>query len=237
MPTIKKRGYAAPKQPEQEIMTFAHKISSLFSRFRKQFTIAASIIAGMAILMAVYAITKSQNEQKASMLVAVAYEYYNPSAGTTPDFKSALDRFREVQQKYPNTMSGAIAQYYVANCLSSVGQYQDAIKEYSSFANTYPGDKFLLGLVYQRMGYASQALGKQTDALKSFEKAESLLGPGVATAEMARLYEASGNMPEAEKKYKTVLDKLMGTSWSMEASGKVQKIAPVPMPAVRKEAK
>ena len=75
------------------------------------------------------------------------------------------------------------------------------------------------------------------DARKSFEQSEALLGPGVATVELARIYEAAGNKPEAEKKYKTVLDKLIGTSWAMDAMGKVQKIAPIPQPAAGKSTK
>jgi len=237
MPKIKKRGNAAPKPPEGEIMTLAHTISGFFSKFRKQITIAASIVAVVAILVAAYAISQSWNEEKASLLVAEAYEYYNPSTGTSPDYNTALDRFREIQKKYSSTMSGSIAQYYVANCLSNIGQTQDAIKEYAFFASKYSRDKFLLGLVYQRMGYAYRTLGKSTEAIKSFEQAESLLGPSVATVELARLFETSGNMPEAEKKYKVVLEKLMGTTWSMEASTKVQMVAPVQAPAVRKDIK
>ncbi len=237
MRTIKKRGYASPKQPEQEIMTLAHTVSVFLTKYRKQFVIAISALAGVIVLAAGYAIMKAQQEQNASPLVAAAYEYYNPSNGSAGDYGKALDLFREVQKKYPSTESGAIAQYYAGNSLVNLGRPEEAIKAYQTFIDNYSRDKFLLGLVYQRMGYAYQGLGRIDDARKSFEQSEAVLGPGVATVELARLYEAAGNKPEAEKKYKTVLDKLMGTSWAMNAMGKVQKIAPIPQPATGKESK
>ncbi len=237
MPTIKKRGYSSSKQPEQEIMTLAHTVSAFLAKYRKQFVIAISALAGVIVLAAGYAIMKAQHEQKASPLVAAAYEYYKPSSGSAGDYGKALDLYREVQKKYPSTMSGAIAQYYVGNCLMNLGRPEEAITAYRAFSDKYSGDKFLLGLVYQRMAYAYQGLGRTDDAKKSFEQSEALLGPGVSTVELARLYEAAGNKLEAEKKYKAVLDKLIGTSWAMDAIGKVQKTEQTPQPAAGKEMK
>jgi len=80
-------------------------------------------------------------------------------------------------------------------------------------------------------------LDRQEEARQSFDQADALLGPGAATIELARSYEAAGNKAEAEKKYKVVLDKLMGTSWGIEAMGKVQKTEPAPLPAAGKGTK
>jgi tetratricopeptide (TPR) repeat protein len=103
--------------------------------------------------------------------------------------------------------------------------------------SNYSSNKFLLGLVYQRMGYAYNNLGKSADAIKAFEQSEAAAGPSVATVELARLYEASGNIPESQKKYKLVMDRLGGTSWAMEAMGKVQSLSPVQQPAAGKSDK
>ncbi|HTP04403.1 MAG TPA: tetratricopeptide repeat protein [Nitrospirota bacterium] len=228
MPTIKKRGPAVKKQPEQEILTIAHTISAFVSTYKKQFTIAVSTLVALLVIIAGYWLMKSLEEQKAAPLVATAYEYYSPAAGATVDYGKALLLFREVQKKYPGTMSGAIAQYYVGNCLVHLDRPEEALKEYQTVVTRYSSDKLLLGLVYQRMGYVYYSLGKQADAVKSFEQSESLMGPGTATVELAKLYEASGNVPEAQKKYKTIAEKLAGTTWGMEAINKVQKIEPVP---------
>lgn len=231
MQTLKKRGAAAPGHQEQEIVTLAHKLSAVLTTYRRQAIIVLSVAAAFAIVWGGYAIVRSQKEQKASPLVAAAYEHYKPSLGTPADPGKALDLFREISVKYSGTTSGAVAQYYAANCLSDLGRSDEAIKEYQEFIKRHGGEKFLLGLVHQRLGYAYTQTGKPDEARKSFEQAEMLLGPGLATIELARLYEIAGNQAEAEKKYKTVLEKLAGTSWGREAMGKVPKTAPSPLPA------
>ena len=87
------------------------------------------------------------------------------------------------------------------------------------------------------MGYVNIALGKKADAVKAFEQSESLIGPGASTLELARLYEAAGNVAGAQQQYKLIADKLAGTAWAMEAMGKTQKIAPLQMPASSNAAK
>jgi tetratricopeptide (TPR) repeat protein len=232
MLTIKKKGTAAVRQqPEQEIVTLAHKVSDFMSKYRKLFTIVVSACAAVIVLGVGYFLLQARQEQAAEPLVAVAYDHYSPANGSTGDYRKALELFRDVQKNYAGTRSGAIAQYYAGNCLANLGQPEEALKEYGAFVRNYSREKFLLGLVYQRMGYAYKELGKPEDARKSFEQADALLGPGAATMELARSYEAAGNKAEAEKKYKMVLDKLMGTSWGIEAMGKVQKIEPAPLPA------
>ncbi len=237
MPTIKKRGYASPKQQEQEILTIAHTVSSALSPYRKAISLALAIIAAVVVIGAVYSIVRSQQEQKASPLVAAAFEAYGRSGAAGPDYQKALELFRDVRKKYPNTVSGAIAQYYAGNCLVNLGHPDQAVAEYESFLKAYDGQKFLLGLVYQRLGYTYKNMGRQDDAIKAFEKAETLNGPGAATVEVARLYEASGNVPEAQKKYKEVLEKLQGTSWAMEVMSRVQKVESASVPAGGKGAK
>ena len=232
MPKIKKRDNAAKKrEPEQEIRTLAHNASEFMAAHKKNFTIIISACAAVLILAAGYWLMRSMQEQKATPLVASAYGYYSPTQGTGSDFAKALDLFRSVRKQYPSTRNGAIAQYYIGNCLANLGRNDEALAEYQAFVTKYAGDKFLLGLVYERIGYVYSALGKQAEAAKAFEQSETLIGPGASTMELAKLYEAVGNVNGSQQKYKLIADKLAGTEWAMEAMGKVQKIAPLQMPA------
>jgi tetratricopeptide (TPR) repeat protein len=237
MQTIKKKINNAPKQPEQEIMAIARMTSDFASKYRKQLIIAAAAVVALLVLMGGFELMKSEQEQKASTLSAIAYNYYSPPSGSNADYGKALDLFRDIQIKYPGTMSGAIAQYYVGNCLVNLGRPQDALNEYALFLKKYSQKKDLAGFVYQKMGYVYESMNKLDEARHAFEKAEDMLGTGVATVELARLYDAAGNRPEADKKYKAVFDKLMGTTWAMEASSRVQKLSPAPPSPVNKEAK
>ena len=232
MPTIKKRGNAAKKrEPEQEIRSLAHNASEFMAAHRKNFTIIVAAFAIVLIIVAGLRLMRSMQEQKATPMVASAYGYYSPSQGTGADYTKALELFRSVRNQYPSTRSGAIAQYYIGNCLANLGRNDEALAEYQAFVSKYAGDKFLLGLVYERMGYLYSELGKQADAVKAFEQSETLIGPGVSTVELARLYEAAGNVTGSQQKYKLIADKLAGTTWAMEAMGKVQKISPLQVPA------
>jgi tetratricopeptide (TPR) repeat protein len=228
MHTIKKKGYTAKEHSEQEIVTIAHKVSGAFSTYRKQILIAVSAVAALLVILAGYSLMRSSQEKKAAPLVAAAYESYSPSTGAAPDYAKALALFSDIRNKFSGTRSGAIAHYYVGNCLVNQGRMDEALKEYADFAKRYSGEKLLSGLVYQRMGYVYGILGRQAEAIKAFEQSESVSGPGVATVELARLYEVAGDLPESQKKYKAALNKLGGTAWAAEAMGKVQSIAPVP---------
>ena len=237
MPKIMKRGQAAKNQQEQGIVAIMHKAAGVLTDYGKQFVIAASLLTAFLAIAGGYFIMRYADERKASPLLAAAYEAYSPSGVSAADYAKALELFRGIQKKYSGTMSAAIAQYYVGNCLTELGQADEALKEYRLFVTKYSGEKFLLGLVYQRLGYLYGALGKQADAVKAFEQAETLGGPGVATIELARLYEASGNTSESQKKFKTVQEKLGNTTWSMEAMGKARKIEPTVKPVAEKEGK
>jgi len=230
---IRKKGQNGKTSQEQEIVTILNKVSGVLSNYRKQFVIAASIAAVFCVIAGGYSLMRSADERKASPLLAAAYESYTRSSGmSAEETAKALELFRGVQKKYSGTVSGAIAQYYIGNCLVELGQPDNALKEYQLFVSNYSGDNYLLGLVYQRMGYLYAALVKQSDAVKAFEQSETVGGPGVATIELARLYENSGNIAESQKKFKIVQEKLGGTSWSVEAMGKVQKIE-TPKPVVK----
>ena len=237
MLTIKKKVHVAKQTQEQEIQTIMHKVTDVLSPYKQQIVIAVSVLAALFVITGVYSIIKSSDEGKAGSLLSTAYESYSSSGVSPADYRKALELFRGVQKKYPGTLNAAIAQYSIGNCLVNLGQTDEALKEYQFFVNTYSGKKFLLGLVYQRMGYVYSMLGKQAEAIKAFEQSDALGTPGIATVELARLYEASGNIPESQKKYKIIQEKLGGSTWGIQAMGKTQSFAPASQPAAGKEGK
>jgi len=237
MLTIKKKTKVTKQTQEQQIATITNKFTNVLSVYKKQIVIAASVLVAVLVIAGGYSLMRSADERKSSPLLAAAYASYSPTASSTTDYAKALELFRGVQKKYPGTMNAAIAQYYAGNSLAALGKTDEALKEYQFFITKYSSDKLLLGLVYQRMGYVYSSLGKQAEAIKAFEQAESLGGPGVATIELARLYETSGNMSESQKKYKLAQEKLGGTTWGIEAMGKVQVIKAASQSAAGSEGK
>lgn len=237
MRTIKKQAYAAKSHPEQKIEGIMHTVSAMYAQYRRHVLIAVSAALAVLVTVGGYSLYQSGNDRKASAMLSRAYEHYSPRQTPQPDYGKALELFREIRNKYSGTLSAAIAQYYAGNCLMSMGRMEEAVKEYQYFVKRHAGDRNLLGLVYQRMGYAYRALGNRDESLKAFEKAETLLGPGLATVEAASLYEQAGKTEEARKKYRMVAEKLSGTGLSEEAKQKIGADAGVPQAAGEKQTK
>lgn len=227
MHTIKKKGSATSNKTEPQLMTIANKAVDLISQHQKNLTLAALVLAAVLVIAAGYTLFQSSSDKKASALLAVAQGLYQEQANAAPDYGKALEGYRDVQKKYPRTMSGAIAQFYIGNCLVNLNQPNEALKEYETLTKKYSNEKDLAGLAYQRMAYVYSALGKQSDAIASFEQAEAVLGPGIATVELAKLYERAGNAAEAQKKYKVIAEKL-GADFAPEVQGAAAKGAGAP---------
>ncbi len=223
MHMIKKKGSAASRHAEPQLMTIANRAFDLVTLHQKNIAIAAVVLAAAVVIAAGYTLFQSSNDKKASALLAAAQGLYQEQAGAAPDYAKALEQYRDVQKKYPRTMSGAIAQFYIGNSLVHLNQPNEALKEYETLVKKYSGEKDLVGLAYQRMGYVYNSLGKQSEAIASFEKAEATLGPGIATMELAKLYELAGNTDEAMEKNKVIAEKLRGTAFAPDIQGAAQK--------------
>jgi tetratricopeptide (TPR) repeat protein len=220
MPKIKKKAKAL-MQPEDEIKSIAHHASEYYQVYQKQFNVAIAVIVLALAVTLIYSFIRSSNEKKASQMMSAAYDAYDPGGGAPANYPQALQRFQDIVKQYGGTLNGAIAQFSIGNTYVHMGQPEAALKEYEAFINKYSDEKFLLGLVYQRIGYAYLAMGKQDEAVKAFDHAEAVAGTGPATLELARLYERAGKSQEALKRYKDISDNLPSSAWAMEARKKI----------------
>ena len=221
MAKIKKKSTKTILSPEEEIRGLTGTAAEFYQAYRQQINVIVTLIALVLIVAGVYVFIQAGNEAKAGQLIAAAYDAYAPAGGASANYPQALQRFQEVAKQYGGTTNGAIAELYIGNTYSVMGQNEAALKEYEAFTKKHSGKTFLLGIAYQRLGYAYLAAGKRDEAVKAFEKAEALSGTGAATWELARLYEGSGKIPEAMNKYKAISTDLPSTAWASEARTKV----------------
>jgi tetratricopeptide (TPR) repeat protein len=221
MAKIKKKAGRTILSPQEEIQNITHNVSGLYETYRQQVNVAVTLLVLVVLVGVVYSFVRSNNEKKAGQLLSAAYEAYSPGAAAPANYPLALQRFQEVVKQYGGTVSGMIAQFSIGNTYAQMGQPEPALKEYDAFLKEHGGNRFLAGLVHQRRGYAYLALGRQEEAKKAFAQAESLIGTGAATLELARLYDRSGNIAEAQKLYKEINDKIPGTAWAQEARAKL----------------
>jgi tetratricopeptide (TPR) repeat protein len=221
MAKIKKKTTKTMLTPQDEIKSITHTVSDYYQAYRQQANVALAVVALVLIIVMVYSLVQASNEKKSGQLFAAAYDAYDPGGGAPPNYPLALQRFQDVVKQYGGTTNGAIAEFYVGNTYANMGQPDTALKEYEAFTKKHTGETFLLGMVYQRMGYAYLAVGKGDEAIKAFSKAEALVGTGTATLELARLYDRSGNGQEALKKYKAISEALPSSAWASEARAKL----------------
>jgi tetratricopeptide (TPR) repeat protein len=221
MAKIKKKITKTMLSPEEEIKSITHTVSEYYQVYRKQANMAVALIALVLIVALVYSLVQAGNEKKSGQLFAAAYDAYAPGGGAPAKYPLALQRFQDVVKQYSGTANGALAAFYIGNTYAGMGQPDAALKEYEAFTKKHAGETFLLGMVYQRIGYAYLALGKRDEAVKAFAQAETLSGTGPATVELARLYDLSGNSQEAAKKYKAISADIPSTTWASEARSKL----------------
>jgi len=221
MAKIKKKTTKTMLSRQDEIKSITHTVSDYYQAYRQQANVALAVVALVLIIVMVYSLVQAANEKKSGQLFAAAYDAYDPGGGAPPNYPVALQRFQDVVKQYGGTTNGAIAEFYIGNTYANMGQPGTALKEYEAFTKKHTGETFLLGMVYQRMGYAYLTMGKGDEAIKAFSKAETLVGTGTATLELARLYDRSGNSQEALKKYKAISDALPSSAWASEARAKL----------------
>lgn len=219
--TIKKKTAKGSLSPQEEIQSITHTITDTYDAYRQPANVVLTLVAIVLAVGVIWSIVRSNNEKQAGQLLSAAYDAYSPGGGAPANYPLALQRFQDVVKQYGGTVSGAIAQFSVGNVYARMGQPESALKEYDAFVKKHGGEKFLLGLVYQRMGYAYLALGRKDDAVKAFGQAETLAGTGPATYELARIADASGDIVDAQKRYKEISEKLPSTGWAAEARVKV----------------
>lgn len=223
MRTIKKQAYDPKKQPRQEIEGMFQSLLTVYDRYRTHIQVAAAAVLAVAVSLGGYSLYQGSNERKASALLTPALAIYSSSQ---PDLEKAVELFREVRKEYPRTLSGFLAHYYEGNCLADRGRFQEAIEQYRDAVKRRGAGNTLLSMVYQRMGYAYQAMGNRDESIKAFEQAESLKGPGMATLELAKLYALGGERETSRKKYQMLTDSLPGTPLSEEAARMIKTETP-----------
>jgi tetratricopeptide (TPR) repeat protein len=221
MAKIKKKSSKSRATSEVEFRSIAQSVADTYKAYRNQFNTALAVVALVLIAAISYSYLSANKEAKASQLLDAAYQAAGQGGSAPPNYAIALQRFQDAADQYGGTLSGAVAAFEIGNTLAEMGQYEQAVKQYEKCVKEYAKDRFLLQMVYQRLGYAYLDLGKRNEAQDAFVKAEATGGPGPATIELARLYDNEGKTAEATKMYKEVSEKLSSTSWAVEARTKL----------------
>ncbi len=222
---IKRRPVKKKLADETEVTTHArHALDAIKAKQRQTITII-SAIAVVAFLLVAFKFYMSSQSEKIFDLQREAFTYYYKEKphDTLPDaerWKKALELF----QKSVDVKITPTALYYLGNCYFNLGDYENAIKQYSLFSDKLSGEYETLPLVYQKLASAYFKTGKNDKALETLGRlAQVKNGNFKDTALLmeARYYEGKGDTAKAIEKYKTLSAEFPASPWSAEATAKV----------------
>jgi predicted negative regulator of RcsB-dependent stress response len=180
---------------------------------------------------------------KAELELDVAMKVYNariagatepgadPNEAVYPDessrAKAAVPKFQAVTAKYPNTVSGRRAIYYVALCYENMEQVNQALEELKKISGS--SDKELAAMAQYQTSVIDTRTGKTDDAIKILrglmDKPTLLVPRPVVLLDLANLLKAS-NPTEAISLYQQVKKDYPEPAISEEADRGLNSVAP-----------
>lgn len=222
---IKKKPVKKKTVQEEDVKSVAlHAVEKIRTR-QKQVIIAASALAVIVIMYAGYAVYSSSMSSKAYELEKEAYTYYyaekpNESMPEAERWKKALELYKKSIDAKPTPT----ALYYAGNCYYNLNDYDNAIKEYTKFADKFSGDKGVLPLVYQKLSSAYFKTGqkdKALDILGKLARVNNKIFKDTALVLEARYYDSAGEKEKALERYSGIVSDFPASPWSAEATSKV----------------
>lgn len=178
------------------------------------------VIALIAASTAAWTVSRAKAEQKALSLfseaLAAMQQRPDKQSDNSTGHEKALEKFKTVRNQHPSTKAGKASLFYAGVCAFHMKQYDDAIAYYKNFLeNAGTNLNYLRSFAYEGMGYAHEMKQQYTEALVWFERQQKD-GPAAITSKallnLARCYEAQGDVNAACSRYKEFLEKYPASS-------------------------
>ncbi len=186
---------------------------------------------------------EEQNASKAQELEreATLLLFTRPSTDsqkTANNLKEAITLYKRVLEEYPRTPTAPLVQFSLGNAYLQSNEVDSAIEAYQRFISTYASNTSLLGLVYQKLGYAFLLKKDPDQAAKAYSSILDLPGAmnrDYALFEVARLEENRSKPDEALKHYQELMKTYPNSPLTSESAVRVKVIEakknPEPSPA------
>lgn len=162
----------------------------------------------------------------------------NDQQKTANNLKEAIALYKRILDEYPRTPTAPLVQFSLGNAFLQSNDVDAAIESYKRFTSTYSSNTSLLGLVYQKLGYAYLVKGDFDQAAKAYSSILDMPGAmnrDYALFEVARLEENRSKGDEALKHYQELMKTYPNSPLTGEAAVRVKVIEakknPEPAPA------
>ncbi len=196
--------------------------------------LAAAIVGGVVWLDARHA-AEAQDRYRQALRAYLDRPMADP-VKAEKSLKQALTLFGEVVEEYPRSPSAPLALYQLGNAQMEARETAGAILTYKRFAASYGTHKILLGMVYQRLGYAHLLTGDREQAAQAFRavlEVPGALNKDHALFELGKLEETQARPEAALAHYQDLMKTYPKSPLSSEAAvrSKALEVKQAPEPA------
>ncbi len=163
---------------------------------------ALGVVAGVMWYDHRQGVRASELEQEANRFFSVRPQDNPQQAGK--NLKQAIKLYRQVVQEFPRSSIAPQALYRLGIALEQDKNLSGAITAYQDFFAKYGRNQPMVGLIYQRLGYAFLRKGEPDQAERAFSsilKVTGTLNKDYALFELARLEEAQSRPEGAFARY------------------------------------
>jgi tetratricopeptide (TPR) repeat protein len=200
------------KEPD-EFITLTERSYLFVTHHGRSIAIGAGMV--LVLLLAIFFFQEwgKRNEGNAyKMLTSVMETYQMVSSpyreGSPQEYKNVLERFNEVNTKFPRTSSGKLAVLYKGNIHLRLGEFDEAIKAYESYFEKAGKEKLYQTFAMEGLGYSYEGKRDYEKAIGAYQKLINL-GEDFQLANahlgMGRCYEKMGKTREALEHYRSFL--------------------------------
>jgi tetratricopeptide (TPR) repeat protein len=240
---IKKKSVKKKFVQEEEVKSAALQALDTIKERQKQVIIVVAAVVALFIVIAVISLLSVSKYKEANRLEREATSYYygekeGESLSGDERLKKALELFgKSVTAKVtPSALALELfgksvtakvtpsALYYLGNSYYSLGEYENAIKEYERFISKFSNEKILLPLVYQKLALSFFKTDKNKEALDTLDRLARVEGgifKDTALINQAKYYEGAGDQEKAMGKYRELAEGFPTSPWSAEANSKL----------------
>ncbi|MBS1112040.1 MAG: uncharacterized protein H6Q95_332 [Nitrospirae bacterium] len=236
---IKKRIVKKTAVQEDEVKSALMRTLDAANERKRHLIIALAAVVGIVAIYIIFSVYSASSKEKAYALETDAYKYYYGI-----DIKENLtekERWGKALNLYKQSVdikATPTARFYLGNCYYNLGDFDNAIKEYTSFIEKFGSQKEILPVVYQKLAAAYLKKNNNAKAIETLDKLAQLnngIFKDTALALQARYYETAGESGKATEKYRELVKLFPTSSWSAEAKGKISREESAKKPASNKE--
>lgn len=224
MPKSIKKKIVKKAAPEIEIKGIFSKLHHSLDRNRSIFIgVAAAFILIIAGAAGFFVYRGAMNN-KAEKLNYEAYKAYYMAYNKQPfSNEERLRKALELFQKAYDAKASPVALFYIADCYSGMGKYDEAIKSLMELNQKFPDDEQFVPLTYSKLAVISLKKGNTEAALKYLDvlyRYKTGTYRDLALFESGKILEWLGKPDEANKKYEEMSKDFPQSPFTQEFTAK-----------------